>query len=131
MIKSQPWYSYSPIVKRPKSLWPNGKSLALYVAVGIEEYAFGEGLTENILPASSHPDLVNTAWRDYGNRVGGFRLIDRLGSFGIRSTVLLNTDVYETASDLTNHARAAGAEFVAHGLSNSDTLATMPTSAEE
>ncbi len=127
----QEWYSYSAIPKRPRTRWPNGKRLAVYVALGIEEYAFGTGLSENLITGTSHPDLANTAWRDYGNRVGGFRLIDRLGKFGIRPAILLNTDVYQTSSAITDAAREANAEFVAHGTSNSDTLATMNPAEEE
>ncbi len=106
------------------------RELALYVAVGIEEYAFGEGLTENILSNASAPDLVNTSWRDYGNRVGAFRLFDRLAAFGIRPAVLLNTSVYDHAPAVIYAARAVGAEFVAHGHANSDTLATMSPAEE-
>ena len=72
------------------------------------------------------PDLVNTAWRDYGNRVGAFRLFDRLGEFGIAPTVLLNTDVYDSAPDVLDAARKHRAEIVGHGLSNSDSLADVP-----
>ncbi|WP_420101455.1 polysaccharide deacetylase family protein [Bosea sp. (in: a-proteobacteria)] len=121
----QPWYDDSAIVARPRSAWPGGRRLAVYVALGVEEYSFGEGLTEDLLPGAPKPDLVNTAWRDYGNRVGGFRLIDRLGGMGIRPTLLLNTGVYQTAPAMTDHARKAGAEIVAHGIVNSDTLATL------
>lgn len=119
-----PRYSYSPITT-PAQIpsWPGGKRLALYVALGIEEYAFGEGMTEDLFPGAPKPDYVNVSWRDYGNRVGAFRLIDRLGSFGIRPTVLLNTDVYDNAPDLMRFARERGAEIVGHGLANSDTLA--------
>lgn len=130
MTVRQQWYPYSPITQRPRTRWPNGKRLAIYVALGLEEYAFGEGLTENLIAGTSHPDMANTAWRDYGNRVGGFRLIERLQGFGIRPTVLLNTDVYKTSPAVTDAARQAGAEFVAHGLSNSDTLATMDADEE-
>ncbi len=116
-------YRYAPITRGPDHAWPNGARLALYVAVGIEEYRFGDGLTEDILPGASKPDFVNASWRDYGNRVGGFRLLDRLTSRGITPAVLLNTDAYDTAPDLLAHTRALGAEIVGHGLSNSDTLA--------
>ena len=122
---------YSPLPRRPASRWPGGKGLAVYVAVGIEEYRPDDGLTEDILPGAPKPDRVNRAWRDYGNRVGGFRLIDRLVQLGIPPTILLNTDVYETAPDLVGHARAAGAEMVAHGRSNSDTLAGLEPAAEQ
>lgn len=123
-------YSYSPINGRPATQWPGGQRLAIYVALGIEDYAFGAGLSENIIPGASLPDYVNTSWRDYGNRVGGFRVIERLARYGIAPTVLLNTDVYQTAPDIIDAARAAGAEFVAHGQRNSDTLATMSSDEE-
>ncbi len=116
-------YPYSPITRRPDYRWPNGARLALYVALGVEHYRFGEGLTEDILPGASKPDFVNASWRDYGNRVGGFRLLDRLAAYGIAPAVLLNTDAYDHAPDLLDAARARGAEMVGHGLSNSDTLA--------
>jgi peptidoglycan/xylan/chitin deacetylase (PgdA/CDA1 family) len=118
-------YGYSPITERRAYRWPNGTGLAVYIALGIEEYAFGEGLTENILLGVTQPDMVNTAWRDYGNRVGGFRLLDRLASRGIAPAILLNTKVYDHAPALVRAARAAGAEIVGHGRANSDTLAGM------
>jgi peptidoglycan/xylan/chitin deacetylase (PgdA/CDA1 family) len=131
MTLDMPWpaprdrYRYSPIVGRPGGGWPNGKGLAVYVAVGVEEYRFGDGHTEDLLPGVAFPDLVNTAWRDYGNRVGVFRLLDRLAGHGIPPTVLLNTMVYDSAPDVPIAARRLGAEIVGHGISNSDSLAGL------
>ena len=125
MLASHGRYGYSPITQRPPYHWPGQKGLAVYVAVGIEEYVFGGGLTENLLSGVPQPDLVNTAWRDYGNRVGAFRLFERFAEFGIRPAILLNTEVYDHAPALIEAARAADAEFVAHGRSNSDSLSTM------
>ena len=118
-------YRHSALPLRPPGRWPNGARLAVYVCVGLESYRFGEGRTEDILPGIPGPDLVNTAWRDYGNRVGAFRLLDRLTDHGIAPTVLLNTDVYDEAPDVIAAARAAGAELVGHGVSNSDSLAGL------
>lgn len=123
MLQSQNRYGFSPITRRPDYVWPNGKRLALYFSLGIEEYVFGEGLTEDLFPGASKPDDVNTSWRDYGNRVGGFRLIERFAALGMPLTVLLNTAVYDHSPDLTDFARAKGCEIVGHGLTNSDTLA--------
>ncbi len=123
-------YRYSPIAARPPGRWPQDRRLAVYVAVGVEEYRAGEGHVENLLAGVPHPDLVNRSWRDYGNRVGAFRLFDRLESFAIAPTVLLNTLVYDTAPAVTDAARKAGAEVVAHGVSNSDSLADMDEPAE-
>ncbi len=122
MLPSQTRYRFSPITRRPDFCWPGGRRLALYVSLGIEEYVFGEGMTEDLFPGAPKPDDVNTSWRDYGNRVGGFRLIQRFRDLGIPSTILLNTAVYDHAPDLMDFAREAGCEIVGHGLTNSDTL---------
>ncbi|MET3805543.1 hypothetical protein ABIB25_002547 [Nakamurella sp. UYEF19] len=110
--------------------WPGGKRLAVYVALGLEDYRFGEGETEDLLPGVPQPDLVNASWRDYGNRVGAFRLIDRLQSLGISPAILLNTALYDSAPDLLALARKVGAEIVGHGISNSDSLAGLGESEE-
>lgn len=123
MLKSQNRYGFSPITRRPDYVWPGGKRLAVYFALGVEEYVFGEGMTEDIFPGAPKPDFANTSWRDYGNRVGGFRLIDKFADRSIPLSLLLNTEVYDHAPDLMTYARDKGCEIIAHGLTNSDTLA--------
>jgi peptidoglycan/xylan/chitin deacetylase (PgdA/CDA1 family) len=123
-------YPYSGIGSRPEGTWPDGAGLAVYVAIGAEAYRSEGGLTEDLLQDVPQPDLVNTAWRDYGNRVGFFRLLERLEQYRIPPTLLLNTMVYDDAPDVTDAARAAGAEVVAHGISNSDSLAEMDAESE-
>ena len=123
-------YRYHPLPSRPSGTWPNGSRLALVVYVGVESYRFGEGHTEDVLSDVPAPDVVNTAWRDYGNRVGAFRLFDMLAGLGIPPTVLLNTDVYDEAPEVVEAARRVSAEIVAHGRSNSDSLAGMSPEAE-
>jgi peptidoglycan/xylan/chitin deacetylase (PgdA/CDA1 family) len=115
-------YDYAPITDRADASWPGGKKLAVYVAIGIEDYSFGDGHTENLLDGVPAPDLVNASWRDYGNRVGAFRLFKRLEQMGIPPTVLLNTAVYDSAPEVITEARRLGAEIVGHGISNSDSL---------
>jgi peptidoglycan/xylan/chitin deacetylase (PgdA/CDA1 family) len=119
---SQNRYPFTPILGRPDAPWGNGKKLAVYVAIGVEDYHFGHGQTENLLEDVPHPDFVNTSWRDYGNRVGAFRLLARLEKLHIPPTLLFNTAVYDTAPELAAEARRLGAEIVAHGITNSDSL---------
>ena len=126
---TRPWRQ-SALPSRPPSRWPGGARVALWVAVGVESYRSDEGRTEDILPRGPAPDLVNAAWRDYGNRVGAFRLFDALSALGIRPALLLNTDLYDEAPEVIAAARAAGAEIVAHGLSNSDALPEMTAERE-
>ena len=96
----------------------------------MEDYRRGEGQTEDLIPDVPAPDLVNEAWRDYGNRVGVFRLLERLQTAGIPPTVLLNSMIYDVAPAVTDAARAHGAELVAHGISNSDSLSGMDADEE-
>lgn len=124
-----PW-SYSAMPERPDGRWPNGATVALWVALGVESYRPDDGLTEDILPRGDPPDLVNAAWRDYGNRVGAFRVLDGLMEIGVRPALLLNSDLYDEAPAVIAAARAASAEIVAHGRSNSDSLAALPDGAE-
>jgi peptidoglycan/xylan/chitin deacetylase (PgdA/CDA1 family) len=97
----------------------------VYFALGIEHYAFGEGMTENLVSGMPHPDVLNASWRDYGNRVGAWRLLQYFGGLGVPLSILLNSAVCEHAPDLIDASRSAGCEFIAHGYSNSDTLAGM------
>ena len=123
-------YQADSATASPGASWPGGKRLAVYIAVGLEEYDFGHGRTEDLLPGVAAPDLVNASWRDYGNRVGGERLLQRLARCGIPPTVLLNTAVYDAAPALIASARALGAEFIGHGISNSDILEGLPPEQE-
>jgi hypothetical protein len=123
-------YDYSAIIGRANVPWPNGKKLAVYLAIGLEEYDFGVGRTENLMDGVAAPDFVNTSWRDYGNRVGAFRLLKRLERFQIPPTILLNTAVYDSAPALMAEARRLGAELVGHGITNSDSLEGLCEEAE-
>jgi peptidoglycan/xylan/chitin deacetylase (PgdA/CDA1 family) len=130
MLKSHGRYPYVPITRKTAGTWPNGSRLAVYFALGVEEYVFGEGLAENLLPGAPHPDLANASWRDYGNRVGAFRILEHFRSAKVPLAVLLNSAVYDHAPDLTRALSDAGCEMVAHGISNSDTLNGMEVEGE-
>ena len=117
MLASHGRFAYSPITARPDFTWPGGKRLALYVAVCVEHFPYNEGgLGLPYSPGLQHPNTYNWAWREYGNRVGGFRLADTLAASGIRPGVLLNTECYEHCPELVAAYRALGGELVGHGL---------------
>ena len=120
MLPSHGRFDYSPITARPDFTWPEGKRLAVYVTVCLEHFSYGEGgLGLSYSPGIPHPNTYNWAWREYGNRVGGWRLLALFDEHGIRPTVLLNSECYEHCPQLVDAYRAAGTEFVAHGRTNS------------
>ncbi len=115
-------YEHSSIVGRPVYDWPNGTRLAVYFALGVEHYAFNEGMVENLVPGIPQPDVLNTSWREYGNRVGAWRVLNAFAEYKLPLSILLNTAVYDEAPDLMAACRKAGCEIVAHGYSNSEML---------
>lgn len=130
MLKSHGRYAHRSIEDRPRFRWPGGQGLALYIALNIEAYSFGEGLVEDLVPGMSRPDVLNSSWRDYGTRVGAWRLLADLEGFGLPVTVLLNSAVYDAAPDLVRRCRALGHEISCHGRTNSESLAGLDEDAE-
>ena len=63
-LPSHGLYDYSGIRGRPVYDWPNGKRLAVYVALNLEHFAFGDGLGAELAPSGLQPDVLNYAWRD-------------------------------------------------------------------
>src|SRR5581483_10150655 len=113
-------YPYWPITARPPFRWPRGEGLAVYVALNLEAYAFGEGMSDELVPASPAPDVLNYSWLDYGNRIGAWRILELCGSLGLPLTVLVNSRLYDLAPELITAFRRSGAEIAAHGRTNAE-----------
>ena len=115
---------------RPFYRWPGGKGLAVYFALNLETFSFGEGLGAKLAPSLGEPDVLNYTWRDYGNRIGAWRLRDAFDEFALPASVLVNSWLYDEAPELIAAFRARGDEIVAHGRTNSERQGSM-TEAEE
>lgn len=120
ILKSHNRYEYSPIIERPIYRWPDGRRLAFYVAINVEHFHFGEGLGHTPSYLTPQPDVRNFAWRDYGLRVGVWRLFDLLDELKIPACILANSAVYDYAPQIFDRARTRGDEIVAHGRTNSE-----------
>jgi peptidoglycan/xylan/chitin deacetylase (PgdA/CDA1 family) len=120
MLLTHGRYDYSNITTRPDYSWPGGKRLAVYVAINIEQFSYGEGKGAAIAP----PDQANShsifSWRDYGNRVGVWRLFDLFDSLDIPIEAQINTAIYDHCPDIVDRLRQRGDEILGHGLTNSE-----------
>jgi peptidoglycan/xylan/chitin deacetylase (PgdA/CDA1 family) len=116
--RSHDRYPYSPITARPVYDWPGGKRLAVYVGLNLEWFSFGEGLGAELAPGGPQPDVLNYAWRDYGNRVGVFRLAGLFDELKLPVSLLINSEMYRHAPAAV--AAFPNAELVGHGRSNSE-----------
>ena len=68
-------YPFSPITERPPVTWPGGARVAFYLGLNIEHYQVDKPSTSIFSgTAGLVPDPLNYGWRDYGPRVGFWRL---------------------------------------------------------
>ncbi len=113
-------FAYSAITSRADYSWPEERRLAVYLGVNLEHFSFGEGLGAELAPGGPPPDVLNYSWREYGNRVGAWRLLALLDQMRLPATVLLNTAMYDHAPDLIAAHRARGDEIAGHGRTNAE-----------
>lgn len=113
-------YRYWPREGRPAFEWPDGKRLAVYVGLNIEHFELGKPATAIFPPSTTlELDPLNYGWRDYGTRVGVWRLIDLLDAHEIRASVLLNADVCDQYPQIIEAGIERRWAWCGHGRANS------------
>jgi allantoinase len=124
-------FPYSAINDRPRLRWPNDARVALWVIPNIEFFALDESV-----PAGAGgtgikpPDVPTWASRDYGNRVGVFRMMDVMARYGIRGTVALNSDVCTYHPNIIAAGKALNWEWMGHNRTNTQRLNSVPADEE-
>src|SRR5919198_1656495 len=113
-------YDYSPLIRRPRLELPNGARLAFWIGLNVEHYEVDKPST-SLFPGTAmlQPDPLNYGWRDYGPRVGIWRMMDLLDRYGIRASVLLNSDVCTFYPDIIEEGNKRDWAWLAHGKNNS------------
>ncbi|MDB5795661.1 MAG: polysaccharide deacetylase [Noviherbaspirillum sp.] len=118
-------YPYSIIDQRKDFSWPDGKRLAFYVCNNIEYFAFGAGLGSEIGMVNPPPNHRSYAWRDYGNRVGLFRILDMMDELGLPIAHNVNSFLYEAHPEMFERIRKRGDEIIGHGRTNAERQSSM------
>ena len=112
-------FPYSPITERPELKWPGGARIALWVAPNIEFFPLDEKV---FMGVGIVPDVLSWSHREYGNRVGIWRIMEVLDRYGIRATVALNSEVCDACPQIVAAGVERGWEFMGHNQSNSRPL---------
>jgi allantoinase len=121
-------YDYSPIVRRPPLKWPNNAKVALMVAPNIEFFHIDKAIPGT--PSAKLPDVTAYALRDYGSRIGVFRMMDVLDKHGIRASVLLNSDVCAHHPAIIEEGNKRKWEWLGHGVTNNIRINQYPPEEE-
>ena len=131
-IHSTGLYEDSMIFQRKPFKWPNGKTIAVWVVLNVEIWAFDSAADAAIAPnGAAGPDVINYATREYGMRVGLWRIADVLDAAGIKATVALNSGVCDIYSKAVEEMKKRGWEFVGHGVTNSTPLSKYAPDQEQ
>ena len=112
-------FPYQAIVDRPPVKWPHGARVAVWVIPNVEHFHIEIG------SAAPAPDIRNHSRRDYGNRVGVWRIMEVLARHGVRGTVALNAEVGRFYPRIMEEMAQLKWELMGHGLTNSVLLAGL------
>lgn len=125
-------YNYVPISKRQPLKFPDGKKVALIMTFNLETwdlvkdtekpyYAGGPALLPNALPGNV-PDYPNYSWREYGQRVGIWRMYDLFDELGVAASCTTNAVTFERRREMTDACLERGWELLAHNYEQGELL---------
>jgi allantoinase len=127
-------YPWSNLFERPPVAWPDGAKVAVWVVVSLEWFPLTPTDTPFRAPGhmqTPYPDYRHYTVRDYGARVGIYRLLNAFAAIGAKISVAANAAVVERYPQLIEHVLAAGHEIVAHSTDMNGTIATGLPEEEE
>ena len=134
-------YDYVPLPKRAPLKWPGGAKVALMMTINLETwdlvkdtdkpyYAGGPALLPNPL-AGRIPDYPNYSWREYGQRVGVWRMLDACRAAGVKASFATNAAIAERYPELIEAVLADGHEIIAHSTDMNGTITSELSEDEE
>ncbi|WP_336660014.1 polysaccharide deacetylase family protein [Leucobacter sp. USHLN153] len=124
-------YRHWPLEGRPRLEYPGGKKMAVYLAVNIEHFDLGRRSTSRTGVTAHLPvDPLNHGWRDYGARVGFWRMLEAIDRFQLPVSTLLNSDAALAYPEIVAEGRDRGWAFLGHGRSNSEMWTGFDEAAE-
>lgn len=112
-------YEWSMLPQRKKVVWPHNACIALWVVPALEWFPLNMAGVPFKPPGAmqtAYPDFRHYTLRDYGNRVGIYRIMKALQQHGIPATVAVNAAVAVRYPALIEQCNQQGWEIMANGL---------------
>lgn len=133
-----PHYDFSAFPSRPTWQWPDRKTCGVIVLLYLEYWELeppADAVLDQRLARANgggfFPETRAHSYREYGPRVGIYRVLDALDRHGIRASVALNASVCDRYPNLVAECKTRGMEFVAHGTHATRMISSAMTEAEE
>lgn len=127
-------YAWSALKDRAPVHWPDVRSVAVWFCVSLEWFPITPVDTPFRAPGhmqTAYPDYRHYTARDYGSRVGVYRMLDAFAAAGARASFATNAAIAGRYPDLIADIVAAGHEIVAHSTDMNGTIATGLAEADE
>jgi peptidoglycan/xylan/chitin deacetylase (PgdA/CDA1 family) len=131
-------YTWSPLVGRERLTWPNGARIAVAFVVSLGHYeadpppgAFDPPTHRSPLRIMPPPDYPTVTHREYGHRVGMFRLFDLFDAHAIRATAAVDALTAQGYPRLVTECRRRGWEVIAHGVGQRRAITADMSEADE
>ena len=113
------YYDWSMLPQRKPVVWPGEARVALWVVPALEWFPLDMKSVPFKPPGAmmtAYPDLRHYTLRDYGNRIGIFRIMKALERHGIRASVAVNAAGAVRYPELIKECTQRGWEVIANGL---------------
>jgi peptidoglycan/xylan/chitin deacetylase (PgdA/CDA1 family) len=112
-------YLWRPAKDRAPVRWPGDAPVACMIVVPLEFHMLnpqGKPFKHPGAMVTPYPDLRHFTTRDYGNRVGVFRILKELKAAGLKATFPINAVLLPRLRPLIDALLADGHEIAAYGL---------------
>jgi len=125
-------YEFSALPDRKKLHWLDGKRLALIITINLEYWELTRDQAEPLYPGGpasipfplpgNVPDYVNWTWREYGQRVGIWRMLDAFDRAGVPASCTVNGLFIQERRRIVDAIKERGWELVPHNWTQNDIL---------
>ncbi|WP_298468681.1 polysaccharide deacetylase family protein [uncultured Erythrobacter sp.] len=117
-------YPWSNMHQRSPVHWPGGKNVAVWLCVSLEWFPI---TPEGPFKAPGHmvtpyPDYRHYTARDYGSRVGVWRMLDAFEKAGVKASFATNAAIAERYPELIAAIQQGGHEIIAHSTDMNGTI---------
>jgi len=120
-------YAYSALPGRAPLAWPGGKPVAVWVVVSLEWFPITPADTPFRAPGhmqTAYPDYRHYTAREYGTRIGIYRLLDAFAKAGVAVSVAANGAIAARYPRVIRDIVEAGHEVIAHSTDMNGTIAS-------
>ena len=131
-------YAWSPMVRRGRLTWPDGARIAVAFVVSLGHFeadppsgTFDPPTHRSPLRIMPPPDYPTVTHREYGHRIGIFRLFELFDAHAIRATAAVDALTAQGYPQLVAECRRRGWEVIAHGVSQRRAITAEMSEADE